>query len=149
MLHGSKVKFLFLMTIIGFDSFSHPFNALINCLDIMLSYSLRWSGSHMRHKKNKNSWFVQIEVVKLYGITNISQQEYDVTFSLKAMKTSNPNLIQTFDHAPLKTSLTSSPPSHLSFVSIIVGAFPMASRRLFPPIGVSGPLPPTLVVAPQ
>jgi hypothetical protein len=94
----------------------------------------------MRHKKNKNSWFVQIEIVKSDGITNISQQEYDVTFSFKAMKTSNPNPMQTFDHTHLKASVTSSSPSHLSFVSIIVGAFAMASRRLFPPIGVAGPL---------
>jgi hypothetical protein len=83
---------------------------------------------------------VQIEIVKSDGITNISQQEYDVTFSFKAMKTSNPNPMQTFDHTHLKASVTSSSPSHLSFVSIIVGAFAMASRRLFPPIGVAGPL---------
>jgi hypothetical protein len=49
----------------------------------------------MRHR-NINSYFIQTEGRRLYGIVNIGQQEYDATFSLKGVKLFVTNLKRTF-----------------------------------------------------
>jgi hypothetical protein len=72
------------------------FNSSMNGFNIILSCDLGWFSPSMMRHRNINSYFIQTEGRRLYGIVNIGQQEYDATFSLKGVKLFVTNLKRTF-----------------------------------------------------
>jgi hypothetical protein len=85
----------FLKTSYALTPFQSSFNSSIMGFNMTLSFFLGLSGPGMIKQRNINSYFIQREGGRLYGITNTSQHEYDDAIWPKGVKPSVARPIQT------------------------------------------------------
>jgi hypothetical protein len=72
-----SLNICFLKTSYASTPFQSSFNSSIKGFNMTLSFFPGWSGAGMIKQRNINSYFIQREGERLYGITKTGQHEYD------------------------------------------------------------------------
>jgi hypothetical protein len=75
-IRNSKFEYLFLKTLYASTAFQRSFNSLIKDFNMTLSFFPGWFGLGMIKQRNINSYFIQREGGRLYGITKMDQHGY-------------------------------------------------------------------------
>jgi hypothetical protein len=91
-----ECEFLLLVRVISFNSIPQLFQLVDQGSQHHIDFGLGWSGPGTMRQRNINSYFMQREEGRLYGTTNMGQQEYDDALSPKGVKPSVASPIQTF-----------------------------------------------------